>query len=363
MSQQRKGRFVRATKTAGDRTPTVSVVIPCYNYARYLPQAVHSVLDQKGVQIQVIIVDDCSTDDSLEVARGLANQCEQVQVVQNPKNRGPVYTFNHGLDQVTGEFLVRLDADDLLTPGALRRAADVCIANPGVGLVYGHPLHFQDGSLPPSRSHVSGWSLWKGLDWVEERCRSGFNVITSPEAFMRMSVVNQIGGQRELEHGHDMEMWLRIASVSDVAYIRNADQAWHRDHDLSLSAQRIDIAGDLLERWKVFAALFDSMPEGGDRIRAMRNVAAQTLIHEGLGKLESELNLGLPDTQLFDSLAAAVQQMSLNPGQKERLDDLRRQASSPVRRTGRELPTLCRRAYRRLRWEYRQRHWRTFGVY
>lgn len=363
MTTKRKGRFVRPRTMDLDLTPTVSVVIPTYNYERYLPQAVQSVLSQEDVDVQVIIVDDCSTDDSLSVARGLALQHRQVQVVQNAKNCGPVYTFNHGLDHVTGEFLVRLDADDLLTPGSLRRAADVCNMYPEVGLVYGHPLHFQDGPLPPARNRVSGWSLWKGLDWVEERCRTGVNVITSPEAFVRMSVVHQVGGQCDLAHGHDMEMWLRVATVSDVVYIRNADQAWHRDHDLSLSAQHVDVARDITERWLVFATLFDALPTGLERMRTMRAMAEQAMIDEGLGRLDNELRLGMRNTQLFENLAETVSAMNLDADQQRLLEELRQQSRYAPRYTGRELSMLARRIYGRLRREYRQRHWRSFGVY
>ena len=62
-----------------------------------------------------------------------------------------VATFNDGAKTATGEFLVRLDADDLLTPGSLARATQLARAYPSVGLVYGHPIHFSTESLPESR--------------------------------------------------------------------------------------------------------------------------------------------------------------------------------------------------------------------
>ena len=108
----------------GDR-PTVTVVIPCYNYARYLPQAVASALSQSGVAMDVVIVDDASTDDSLAVARRMSEENGRVRVIGHSTNKGPVQTFNDGLALATGEFLVRLDADDLLTAGSLVRSAAV----------------------------------------------------------------------------------------------------------------------------------------------------------------------------------------------------------------------------------------------
>ncbi|MCO6388802.1 glycosyltransferase [Aliihoeflea sp. 40Bstr573] len=236
---------------------TVTVVIPCFNYARYLPGAVASVLGQEEAIVDVIIVDDASTDDSLAVARQLARQDSRIVVLSHPRNCGPVQTFNDGLARAKGEFLVRLDADDLLTPGSLKRAIAVMRRYPSVGLVYGRPLHFRDGeALPAARERPTSWTIWPGLLWLSDRCRTSTNVITSPEALMRRSVVDRVGGQKQLAHAHDMEMWLRMSAFSDVAYIHGADQAWHRDHAESLSSREVDCLCDVTERRDVFTILF-----------------------------------------------------------------------------------------------------------
>ena len=206
-----------------EREPSVSIVIPCYNYARYLPDAVGSVLSQSGVAVDVIIVDDSSTDHSLAVAYGLSTSEPRVQVVAHSTNAGPVQTFNDGLARARGEFLVRLDADDLLTPGSLARSVAVMRQYPSVGLVYGHPLHFSGLELPSARTKPTRWTIWPGRQWLRDRCRDGWNVITSPEVLMRSSVVERVGGQKYLDHTHDMEMWLRLSAYSDVAYIHGAD--------------------------------------------------------------------------------------------------------------------------------------------
>ena len=132
----------------GNSKPSVTVVVPCYNYARYLPAAVCSALSQCGVQVDVVIVDDASSDDSLAVARALAANDPRITVLAHACNTGPVQTFNDGLTAVRGQFLVRLDADDLLTPGSLERSVAVAQQCPSVGLVYGHPLNFSGEALP-----------------------------------------------------------------------------------------------------------------------------------------------------------------------------------------------------------------------
>ena len=72
---------------------------------------------------------------------------------------------------------------------------------------------------------------------------------------MRRSFVDEVGGQMPLAHMHYMEMWLRISTSSDVAYIRGADQAWHQKHPESLSAREVSGLRDLIERaWPMLAA-------------------------------------------------------------------------------------------------------------
>lgn len=248
-------RSVRAQLTRS-ADATVTIVIPNYNYARYLPHAVDSALTQRGVVTDVVIVDDASTDNSMEVAHKLAAADGRIRILAHRTNSGPVATFNDGLAAARGEFLVRLDADDLLTPGSLERSVAVAQHFPSVGLIYGHPLHFSC-TTPPARLTPTTWTVWPGRTWLTDRCRDGLNVITSPEVLMRKSIVDIVGGQQPLAHTHDMEMWLRMSAFSDVAYIRGADQAWHREHPESLSAREVDLARDLTERRDAFRTLFN----------------------------------------------------------------------------------------------------------
>ncbi|GAA2723954.1 glycosyltransferase family 2 protein [Cellulomonas aerilata] len=297
----------RATSTP---RATVSVVIPCHNYARYLPEAVTSALDQQDVVVEVIVVDDASTDDSLAVARRLAGADPRVSVVAHAVNRGPVGTFNDGLARASGEFLVRLDADDLLTPGSLARSVAVARTFPSVGLVYGHPLHFSD-TRPTARLRPRRWTVWPGRQWLWDRCLDGYNVITSPEVLMRMSVVAEVGGQRPLAHTHDMEMWLRVAAFSDVAHVGGCDQAWHRDHPASLSARVVDDATDFGERVAAFDELAAGVAAQLPEMAQMRAAAQQALVRQALRACRYEVARGNRDPVRVRRLMA--QALELDP--------------------------------------------------
>src|SRR5208283_3400065 len=92
--------------------PTVSVIVPCYNFESYLRECVKSVLGQGGVELRVTIIDDASTDDSAQVAAQLAAEDRRVGFVAHRVNVGTVRTYNEGLARVTGTYTVLIDGDD-----------------------------------------------------------------------------------------------------------------------------------------------------------------------------------------------------------------------------------------------------------
>ncbi len=369
-SGPRPARRVRVRPRAlGGGVATVTVVVPCHNYGRFLPAAVGSALAQQGVTVDVIVVDDASTDDSLAVAHTLAHADARVRVLEHTVNQGPVRTFNDGLALATGEFLVRLDADDLLTPGSLARSVALARAYPSVGLVYGHPVHFtttttDDGPAPgPARTRARSWTVWPGQEWLARRCTEGHNVITSPEVLMRAAVVARVGGQQPLAHTHDMEMWLRVAAFSDVAYVGGADQAWHREHAASLSARKVDQMVDLRERLAAFDTLFAGQAREIRGASGLHETARRALALEALGRLRYELDRGRRRPGLADELfgfARAAWEPVVDEPQWDRLRQRVADGRDPV---GRRVAATARVGWARVEDRRRARRWATRGEY
>lgn len=217
------------------RSTSVSVVIPCYNYGHYLTGCVQSALTQQFVDVNVVIVDDASTDDSLEVARRLAKADARVQVIEHITNKGPVATFNDGLAEATGEYTLLISADDLIAPGALARAVALMEANPSVGMTFGRTKVFGDHPPEAGNGPARAFAVWSGRDWIRDRCAIGTNPIRSPEALMRTEVLRAVGEYNpEIRHAHDFEVWLRTAAVSDIGYVAGPPQAFYRDHGANL---------------------------------------------------------------------------------------------------------------------------------
>ena len=103
--------------------PSVDVVVPCYNYARYLHQCLDSILSQSPGDMRVLIIDDASSDDSASVAREIAATDPRVSVLVHERNRGHIATNNEDLDWAQGDYLMLLSAHHVLAPGSLQRAA------------------------------------------------------------------------------------------------------------------------------------------------------------------------------------------------------------------------------------------------
>ncbi|HWC25818.1 MAG TPA: glycosyltransferase family A protein [Solirubrobacteraceae bacterium] len=213
------------------RRPTVGVVVPCYRYADVLEGCVTSVLSQDGVDVRVLVIDDCSPDHTPEVTARLMELDDRVEGRRHAENKGLIATANEGLRWAAEfDYTVLISADDLLVPGALARATSVMRRSPRVGMVYGHaPYAYVGRPLPEPRGRWRGTQTWSGEDWIRSVCRRAHNCISSPEVVVRTSTQQAAGDyDPACYHTSDLNMWLRIAAISDIAYIRGAPQAIYR---------------------------------------------------------------------------------------------------------------------------------------
>ncbi len=109
-------------------TPEISVIIPTYNVAAYIEKAIHSALSQTGVSIEVIVIDDQSTDDTVAVIRKINDP--RLKIIERPQNGGPSMARNKGITLATGQWIAILDGDDIFEDGRLDRL-----------LKYAHQFH------------------------------------------------------------------------------------------------------------------------------------------------------------------------------------------------------------------------------
>lgn len=285
-------KVVRAGRAEG--RPAVTVVVPCYNYGRFLPALVDSALNQTDVDAHVIIVDDASPDGSGLVARQLAGQNpSRVRAILHTENRGHIATYNDGLDAVETEFATLISADDMLAPGSLGRAARLMNRFPAVGMVYGHASVFYSEPNPKRRPLPETWSVWNGHSWIELTARLGRNLIVSPEVVMRTQTIREIGGYSStLPHSADLEYWLRAAARWDVGRVNGRSQAYYRMHGSNMHlTQFASMAVDLRLRFEAFETLGapelrDFVPDGQELVARARGAIARQAVVMGARELD-----------------------------------------------------------------------------
>jgi len=348
-------------------TPTVSVIVPCYNYGSVLPGCVDSVLGQAGVDVQVLIVDDCSADDSASIAAALAARDGRIAFRHHTSNQGLIATANEGLQWALGDFVVLLSADDLLAPGALQRAATVMQRHPGVGMAYGRAPYWDGASaLPDTSARWRRTDVWKGEDWIGTRCRSAQNCISSPEVVVRNSVQRAVGGYDPgCYHASDLNMWLRIAAVSDIAYLRGATQAIYRVHADSMLRSADTPMVDLVERRKAFDAFFATGEALLDDGSALRRLAAQALARQALWRASRTVDRNHAGTSGSDAVDEFVAfALDVYPQARE-LREWRGLAARRRIGEGRSLwfpPFIATGVMHRLRSEVARRRWVRTGL-
>ncbi len=114
--------------------PTLSIIIPNYNHGQHLPVAVNAILKQSAQPLEVIIIDDGSTDDSVEVIQALARQHPLIRFERNKQNQGVLPTVNRGIDLAQGEYVFLSSADDEVLPGFLEKSLQLLAQHPQAGL-------------------------------------------------------------------------------------------------------------------------------------------------------------------------------------------------------------------------------------
>jgi len=210
-----------STETGG---PLVSVVIPCFNQARFLPAAIRSVRNQKWQPVETIVVDDGSDDETSAVAARLG-----VRVIGQP-NRGVSEARNAGLAAARGSLIVFLDADDELLPDALEAGVDALWGQPDACAAVGRcELMDADGRpLPVQHHEIDPADLYR--EWLTK------NFVWTPGAamFRREALARHGGFPADLGPAADYSVYLRLARLCQVVY-HGRYLVRYRQHDGSMS--------------------------------------------------------------------------------------------------------------------------------
>lgn len=217
--------------------PKVSVCIPSYNHARYIGSSIESVLSQTFSDFELVIVDNCSEDDTEEVIRG--HRDPRIRFSKNERNLGLVRNWNRCLALARGDYVVILPADDLLLPRMLERAVPLLDAHPTVAFTYGS-YHLID---------ENGQIIKTNMQWKEDRIMTGLDMIRNtlfevgfargPSVVMRRECYTKLGGfDEKYEFVIDWDLYARLARLYDVGYIAEPVACFRYEHPGGVTARK-----------------------------------------------------------------------------------------------------------------------------
>ena len=198
---------------AGSVRPLVTVIIPAYNASAFLGDAVASVLGQTHPDVEVIVVDDGSTDDTVALLAQWQARDLRVRAVRG-HNRGVAAARNAGLDLACGQYVAFLDADDVIHPEKLERQIAYLEAHPQIDLVYSD-YRTADAELRPLRDEVIGV---KRMPLREAYIYTNVFPIMAP--LLRRTLVERVGAFDEgLRACEDWEYWVRCERAGTFGYL------------------------------------------------------------------------------------------------------------------------------------------------
>lgn len=221
-------------------TPLVSVIIPVYNAERYLEQTVRSVQAQTITDMEILLVDDCSTDGSAVIMRRLAAEDQRIRLLMSSCNQGVATTRNIAIKNSRGTYLAFLDADDLWYPDKLRLQLALAVRE-NVEIVY-CSYDIIDENSTPCRSAfiVSNETNLERTMWCSE--------ISCSTALIRRDAMAGIEFS-EVQYHEDLVMWITLLEDGCRAKGVREVLAAYRQSTGSRSSNKLESARN---RWKVF---------------------------------------------------------------------------------------------------------------
>lgn len=237
--------------------PLVSVIVPSYNCARYLPETLDSILVQTWSPVEIIVVDDGSTDDTQDVLKRYAGK---IRVIRLDKNcGGPAKPRNVGIQNASGKYVALFDSDDIMTPDKLERQVKFLEAHHSTPFVFSNFRNFSvEGpakddflrdhkdfqAMAKEKVEGDGFKIWKGTGFetlIED------NYIGTSGAVFRKDLAEKLGGFDEtLSNSDDVDFFFRVTDRFEIGYI-DAELHRRRVHAGNISSR----SAALLARLKV----------------------------------------------------------------------------------------------------------------
>ncbi len=202
--------------------------MPVYNGALYLKQSIESILEQTISNFEFIIINDCSTDNSLDIINAYAKVDPRIKVFSNSSNLGLVRTLNYGIELCNGEYIARMDADDISMPDRLQKQVAYLKSNTDI-VACGTAIEIIDGDGIVKKKIIHPVHP----DDLKSRLFF-YTAVQHPSVMIRSNVLNEFLYSSNFTKTEDYELWNRIVFLHNMANLEDF-LLKYRVHGLNVS--------------------------------------------------------------------------------------------------------------------------------
>lgn len=212
--------------------PKISVVLPVYNGAKYIAEAVHSVLRQTEKNFELLLIDDGSTDETVSIIKSIPD--ERIRLFEQ-KHFGLVTQLNFGIESARSEFIARMDADDMIAPERLENQLYFLLQNPEIGVVGSAFIDIDD-----SRNRY-GVQRYPEHDKEIKDALPVYCPILHPSVMYRKSIIQSVNGYMEnCFPAEDLDLWLRLYNITSFANMKEPLVFYRRHQHNSITMTKIE---------------------------------------------------------------------------------------------------------------------------
>lgn len=209
-------------------SPEVSVIMPCFNAENYIAESIESILQQSFTDFELILINDGSTDKTLDIIKHYASSDARIVVIEK-ENSGQTDSMNVGIYKSRGQLIARLDSDDVALPDRLKEQVAYMRKSPDVVLLGACAFEIDMyGAIIKADDYPSNSALFKNL--IKRK-----RFFAHSSAMFRSNIVKQLRGYNpRIKHSQDYDLWLRLSERGKIACL-NKRLVKTRDHSANFS--------------------------------------------------------------------------------------------------------------------------------
>ena len=219
----------------------VSVLMPAYNVEKYVGAAIESILNQTFTDFEFIIINDGSTDNTAKIIKEYAKKDKRIRFINHTKNKGLIAVLNEGLDLCNGEYIARMDSDDISLPERFAKQVTYMDTNPECGVLgTAIQLFGRLNNIVRNIENVKIFNLLSG------------HFVAHPTVMMRKSIIDKynLKYDAKYKHAEDFELWSRMVFITEIHNLNEIllKYRWHEENISVLHSEEQSNVSDRIKQ-------------------------------------------------------------------------------------------------------------------